>query len=692
MSSCHGAIARTKVDADLTIALAGNPNVGKSSLFNQLTNLSVVTANYPGKTVELNLGATEHRGRRLALIDLPGTYALGGISEDQQIARQGLLDSRPDVVIAMAAAANLERNLYLALQLLDLEIPLVLALNMVDEAERLGVQVDAALLSAELGCPVVKTTATRGEGIPQLMDAAVARGLGTPTAGASVTCQGCPLGPSQCNGCASDRPGRPPDYGADIAGAKARLAAAISRLGLTIPYGLTPGALAMRLLEGDRDLLAQVIATPAGGVVAATAASEAATIAAVAGESAPAYISRQRHALAGRIAEKCTSRTPAPDSLAARLWRLSVQPATGIPAAAVVLALSFGLLYYAGNALSVLFADLWAATASPLITALVQLLLGDTVVGRTLLWGLDAGIQAALSIGVSYVLVFYLVVAVMEDTGYFNSLAFLADSVMHRLGLHGGATIPLMAAAGCNVPAIIGTRVLSTRRERVIASTLIVLIPCGARTAVIMGAVGQYAGPMYALAIFGIVVILVVVVGVALNAVLPGKSEGLLMEMFPFRLPDARTTLKKTWYRTRDFALVALPIVLVGSLGLGLLYETGWIWAFTAPLAPVVEGWLGLPAVAGLTLLFAVLRKELALQLLVTLAIVQYGAAAANLGAFMTSNQLFVYALVNTIYVPCIATIAVLGRELGWQRAAAISALTVTLALAAGGAARIVLG
>jgi ferrous iron transport protein B len=350
------------------------------------------------------------------------------------------------------------------------------------------------------------------------------------------------------------------------------------------------------------------------------------------------------------------------------------------------------LLYFAGNALSTVFADLWGAMVSPLIGALVRALLGDTIAGRTLLWGLDAGIQAALAIGVSYVLVFYVVLAVLEDTGYFNSVAFLADSLMHRLGLHGGASIPLMAAAGCNVPAITGTRVLTTMRERVIASTLIVLIPCGARTAVILGVVGRYAGPVYALAIFGVVLVLVMAVGVALNALMPGKSEGLVMEMFPFRLPDARTTLKKTWYRTRDFVVVAMPIVLAGSLGLGLLYETGGIWFFTAPLAPIVEGWLGLPAVAGLTLLFAVLRKELALQLLVTLAIVQHGAAAADLGAFMSTNQLFVYALVNTIYVPCVATIAVLSRELGWRRAAAISTLTIALALAAGGTARMILG
>ena len=157
--------------------------------------------------------------------------------------------------------------------------------------------------------------------------------------------------------------------------------------------------------------------------------------------------------------------------------------------------------------------------------------------------------------------------------------------------------------------------------------------------------------------------------------------------MFSFRMPLISNIIKKTWYRFRDFVFVAFPIVLVGSLILGALYETGYLWKLASPLSPVVEGWLGLPAVAGLTLIFAVLRKELALQLLVTLAVVVYGGGAGNLLLFMSKKQLFVYALVNTIYIPCVATIAVLGRELGWKRALSIMAFTITLAILVGGIA-----
>jgi ferrous iron transport protein B len=304
-----------------------------------------------------------------------------------------------------------------------------------------------------------------------------------------------------------------------------------------------------------------------------------------------------------------------------------------------------------------------------------------------MLWGFDGGIEAALAVGIPYVLTFYFILAVLEDTGYLNSMAFLTDTVMHRMGLHGRAVIPMVAGAGCNVPAIIGTRVLPSKRERFIASTLIALVPCSARIAVIMGGVSLFAGWGYGLGVFGVTLLLIGGIGFGLNRIMPGRSSGLVMEMFPLRVPSIKTTLKKTWFRFRDFIFVALPIVTVGSLVLGLLYETGWVWKLSAPLKPIIVGWLGLPLVTGLTLFFAVLRKELALQFLVTFAIAEYGPQAENLLFFMDKTQLFVYGLVTAIYIPCVATIAVLWRELGWKKTAGIITLTAGAATLLGGIA-----
>ena len=211
--------------------------------------------------------------------------------------------------------------------------------------------------------------------------------------------------------------------------------------------------------------------------------------------------------------------------------------------------------------------------------------------------------------------------------------------------------------------------------------------PCSARGAVIAGGAALFAGWQYGAALLLISLGLLVAVGIGLNRVIPGHSDDLVMEMFPFRIPTLRVTIRKTWYRFKEFVVMALPIVLIGSFVMGVLYETNTVWVFTAALAPVVEGWLGLPPVAGLALMFAVLRKELALQFLVTLAIVQYGAGADNLLLFMTPHQLFVYSLVNTIYIPCIATVAVLNKELGTRAALGISAFTIILAIVVGGIA-----
>ncbi|MDZ4654628.1 MAG: nucleoside recognition domain-containing protein [Coriobacteriia bacterium] len=234
------------------------------------------------------------------------------------------------------------------------------------------------------------------------------------------------------------------------------------------------------------------------------------------------------------------------------------------------------------------------------------------------------------------------------------------------------------------MPAVLATRSLPDRRERLITSTLVALVPCSARTAVVLGSVGHFIGAGPAIGVLGIVFILWVFTGLGLNAVLPGTSTGLVMEMFPFRRPSVRGVLRKAWSQFREFLFVATPIVIVGSLVLGGLYETGMLTNLAEPLAPVMEGWLGLPAVAGLTLLIGTLRKELALQLLVVMAVAVMGTGARELTSFMTPTNLFVYALVNTIAVPCVSTIAVLAREHGWWRAACIVGFTIVVGVGAG--------
>ena len=649
MSSIALSMERRSTSA-LVVCLAGNPNVGKSTLFNRLTGSAVETANYPGMTVGLNIAAARWGGQEVQLVDLPGTYALDPVSEDQWVARHGLLDWRPDVVIAVVDATNLARNLYLVLQLVDLGPRVVVALNLIDEARRQSLRIDPHALSQALGLPVVPTVARRGEGLDELVAAAAEVAAGSDGLGR----------------------GRAVRYSARIEAQVAGLESEFAENADALPDGLPPRAAALALLEGDEELVA--------------AFGEAGLAAATAGRASLAVpIAAARHAAAAAVAAACTEgRASAP--AADRWWAATTSPVTGVPILLAVLAGVFAFLFFVGGWLSGLLTSVWMATASPVLSSAVHGVFGYGALAGTLLWGLDGGILAALAVGIPYILTFYFALALLEDSGYMNAAAFLADRVMHLFGLHGRAVIPLMAAAGCNVPAIMGTRVLSTRRERTIASALVVLVPCSARTAVILGSVSLFVGWQWALFVFGVLGLVGLAAGLLLNRILPGEPEGLVMEMFPFRRPSLPLVATKTWKRFRTFLWTAAPIMLIGSFALGALYETGLIWHLNRPLEPIVVGWLGLPAVAGLTLLLSVLRKELALQMLVVFAVARYGVAAHDLRTFMTAHQIVVYALVAAIFVPCVATIAMLGRELGWRRAGAISAGTVTAALLVGGA------
>jgi ferrous iron transport protein B len=672
-----------KERTDFTIALAGNPNVGKSCIFNQLTGLNVVTANYPGKTVELNFGVTTHNGLRIGIIDLPGTYAIGAVSDDQWVARRGVLEGQPDVVVVVVDASNLQRNLYLALQFLELDIPVIIALNLIDYAAKIGLKIDYEKLSKLLGAPVIPTVAIRGEGIDELIHA---------------------IADFVKEKMKVEKPKIA--YGQDIEETIRTLEETIQKSSVEIPYNLPARALAIQLLEGDKEFMDSVAGQQiqghghrmrhrkgqrwgqtSGNEVVQLAANLSRQIEERHGEPVGVRIARERHGLAGTITDAVQSKIAKPVLLSEKLKRLTVAPTTGIPLMILAILGIFAFIFYIGGFLSDLVNSFWSSLVSPSIVGFVNSLFGSGIVSNVVLWMVDKGVLAWLSVGVPYIITFYIVLSLIEDSGYLNSIAFLSDNIMHKFGLHGRAIIPILTGAGCNVPAIMGTRVLTTKRERVLASALIILVPCSARTAVILGAVANFVGWIYAVLIFLVELGLIAVVGWGLHKILPGESSGLVMEMFPFRVPLPSAVLRKTWFRFKDFAFVAFPIVTLGSLVLGALYETGYLWAIAQPIGPIVQGLLGLPAVAGICLILGVLRKELTLELLVALAIAQYGSGAQNLLNFMTPLQIFIFALVVTIYIPCVATVAVLGKELGWKNAIVLMLFTIVLAILVGGIA-----
>ncbi|MGE5560188.1 MAG: ferrous iron transport protein B [Chloroflexota bacterium] len=668
---CHGGTChRPNVDCahcplaigadDIVVALVGNPNVGKSSIYNGLTGQHVTTANYAGKTVELSIARTVIDGQAVMVIDTPGTYSLQGFSEDQRVARHGLTDRRPDVVVIVLDASNLRRNLQLYGEVADLGLPVIVALNLADEALRLGRRVRADVLARTLGVPVVTTNGQTGAGLPELARAIMS----------ARTLQ--PATPLRLS---------PPaetilaQVGRDVA----------SQL-VDNPPGLSQRAFARLLIEDDNDTWALVPATAVAAVRTAVTDARAQL------QQANAWpLAAERVRAAGVVADKVVERTAERHDWLLGLWRASLDPRLGPLLLLLVVAALGWFMFAVGGALSTALGGAWQTYVTPLVVAAGQALFGAGAAARIFTWTFGSGVEAILTIGVPFVFTFELILSLLEDSGYLNAAAYLTDSAMHRIGLNGRAIIPMIAGAGCNVPAIIGTRILTDRRERFIASTLITLVPCSARIAVILGSVGVVSG-WGAAAALGLTIILIIAgLGWALNRLLPGRTQELVMEMFPLRRPLLTAMLKRTWSKFVDFLTQALPLMIVGSFIVGLLYETGLMYYLVAPLRPIVSGILGLPSIVAIALVFAALRKELALQLTLALAAMVAGTASAPLTSLMDAKQIFVFALVSSLYIPCLATYGVLARELGKRQAAAVTALTLSLAVAIGFVARMVL-
>ncbi len=655
---CHEAIAESiaRPAGEVVIALAGNPNVGKSSLFNAITGLGVQTAHYPGTTRAVHTAAARAGDRLIGVVDLPGTYAFSGSAEGDRVAVRALEDLRPDTVVIVVDPSALARNLYLVLEAIDRGLRVVVAVNLVDEARRAGITVDVGALARGLGVPVVETVAVRGQGVADVVDAAVAAAAG-PAAATS--------------------------YGADFEALIEPLVGALAVAGCA--GDARARALGMLERPGEPEVGECDASEALGGVRAALKSHFA--------EAPSQRLARERHARAAALAEVVVKRVEGGGGMLPRdAWSLTTWPWTGVPLVVVVASAIFGFLFLAGDLLAGWFSALWSTFASPGITAAVTAVAGHGTLSRVLLWGFDAGIEASLSIGLPYILTFYFLLGLLEDTGYLNSLAFLTDRVMHRFGLHGRAIVPLVAAAGCNVPALVAAGQLPSKRERRIASTLVLFVPCSARTAVILGSVGHFLGWQPTLLVLGILVGLWLTLGLTLQRMLPGSSRGLVMEMFAFRRPSLRRVASKAWEQFREFLFVATPIVVVGSLVLGGLYETGWLLKLSGFLAPVVEGWLGLPAIAGLTLLLGFLRKELSLQLLVALAAATAGFAGASITELMSPTDIVVFALVNAIALPCISSVTVYWKRHGWGPTAVVVVASVAIALVVGGVVGRILG
>jgi len=636
----------------LVIALAGNANVGKSVIFNHLTGLHQHIGNWPGKTVERAEGTLHFKGYTIDIVDLPGIYSLSTYSLEELISRKYIAVERPDIVINVVDASVLERNLFFTLQLIELETPMVIALNQMDIAKKKGIEIDTEKLEKLLGIPVIPTVAIKGIGIFQLLEKAI-----------EIIEKRSSAKPVKVK------------YGEEVEERIAKLTKMVEHIQFYYP----PRYVAIKLLEGDEEIEKEVSGTDPQ--IVSTAKKLETEIENLHGHSCPTVITSERYEVAGCIARGSQKLVlPIKPPIGERLHTITTHKIVGYPIMALSLLLVFYSIFTFGDYTSELLSNFFYRL-EPFFSSLF----GTEIVGKLVWGGVIEGVIAAITIALPYIVPFYIILYFLEDSGYLSRIAFLMDNAMHKMGLHGKAFIPLMLGYGCNVPACLGCRIMETERERLLAAFVTTLVPCAARTVIILGLVGEFIGVQWALMLYVFNLLVIFALGRLAFRTLPGEPTALIMEMHDYRMPHLKTVLKQTWFRLTEFIKIAFPLIIIGSLAIKLIEVSGLLEPIASTLSPVTVMWLGLPAITGITLIFGVLRKELTLIMLATLL------GTTNFGQVLTPIQMIVFTLVAMFYIPCIATIAALIREFGWKKALFITVFEIVFAISVGGVASRVL-
>jgi len=630
----------------LTIALAGNSNVGKSVIFNHLTGLHQHIGNWPGKTVERAEGTLHFKGYTIDIIDLPGIYSLSTYSLEESISRRYIAVEKPDLVINVIDASVLERNLFFTLQLIELETSMIIALNQIDIAKKKGIKIAPEKLEKLLGIPVVPTVATKGVGIFKLVKKA-----------SEVVEKGSKAKPIEVR------------YGEEVERGVARITKMVDEIHFWYP----PRYVAVKLLEGDEEIIREV--KQIAPQIVSVAEEFATELEKLHGHSCSTVITSERYEIAGCIAREVQKLVPPiKPPIEERLDTLTTHRILGYPIMAVLLLSMFYSIFAFGSYTSERLSNFFYGWQP-----FVESVLGAGVLGKLVWGGVAEGIIAGVTIALPYIAPFYLILYLLEDSGYLGRIAFLMDNVMHKIGLHGKAFIPIMLGYGCNVPACLGCRIMETERERLLAAFVTTLVPCAARTVIILGLVGHFIGIQWALVLYVFDLLIIFFLGRLAFKTLPGEPTALIMEMPEYKMPHLNTVLKQTWFRLEEFIKIAFPLIIVGSFALKLAEILGLLEPIATALSPVTVTWLGLPAAAGITLIFGVLRKELALIMLATLL------GTMNFSQVLTPVQMVVFTLVAMFYIPCIATVAALVREFGWKKALFITVFEIAFAISLGG-------
>ena len=649
MTTCHSAgaatLTPTLATGEFSIALAGQPNMGKSTLFNLLTGLNQHVGNWPGKTIEQREGTFQYHDQTIRIVDLPGTYSLTANSPEEVIAREYILQEKPDVVVAVVSAANLERSLYLVSELICMPVPLVVGLNMMDVAEQEGIHVEPHVLEAALGVPVIPLTATRASGVQQLL-AEVDRTL------------------HQERKLVPHLPEIRPDH-------RAMMDEIITLMGGYVPGPYPTDWAAMKLLEGDAEMTSRLenLLPP----------DRWASIQAILKEHDDSMlaIASGRYDWIGRMVRAAVTHPRIGQiSLTDRIDRWATHPVFGLVILAGILGLMFWLTFALGSPLQNLLSTFVIA---PLSNLAASLLAQAPVWVRSLVVnGIIGGVGSVVSF-LPVMMIFFASFGLLEDVGYMARAAYVMDNFMHLMGLHGKSFLPIFLGFGCNVPAVMGTRVIDSRKARLLTILVTPLVPCSARMAVLAFLAPAFFGPQAALVSWGLIMLSLVILvlsGIVLNRVLfNGERSAFVMELPLYHIPNPRTLGLLVWQRSISFLRKAGTTILLMSLviwALSILPGGNLQTSFLARLGYLLEPigrWMGLDWKLTVALLTSFMAKENAVATLGVLFGQGKSAGLAHiLAATYSTPTALAFLTVTLLFIPCAATVAVIKQETGSWR------------------------
>lgn len=624
--------------------LIGQPNCGKSTIFNEAAGYKTIASNFPGASIQYTKSEIDLHGKRIGLVDLPGVYSSQTTDDAELLSVKYVREIIDEaVLINVIDASVLARSLELTIQLTTLKIPMVVSLNMMDEAETKGMTIDVDKLSKTLGVPVIPTIGRKGKGVLETFEKALE------VFEKNITPKSLP-------------------FNKETETILDEVEALLAGSGKAMKWNNR--FLALKLLERDQ-LLEPLINDVFGNDLFEQCYQVIREYGKKIDKDPEFLVHSSRHDLAFRIFEDVVSfNKESVRDIRSRIDDFLMHPVYGYLFLGIILYLVFYIIFSVGNFLEPIFLENFE-----ILSAYLAGRFGENTLTFAILNGFVDGFGGGIGIVIPYLAPFFICLAFLEDTGYLARIAYLIDNLMHQIGLHGLSVIPMILGYGCTVPGILATRILRSPTDKFITATLTTLVPCSARMTLIFGLVGFFISIKAAIFIYVLNIIVLGITGKVMSKVMGDISPGMILEIPRYHLPGIKVLWAKTWFRLKEFVIVAWPLLIVGSIILEIINYYEWAGIINDIMAPFTTGILGLPAVVGITLLFGIMRKELALILLFS------ALGTNNVLEVLSLTQILSFTIFVTFYIPCLATIAALAKELSWSKALSISMLTAGIAV-----------